>query len=344
MAAVSVSQPVQSRASTSSRRYGATSNARLMTRKVVYSTSTSTSSRAIATNSTTCHASRGVSQRLFNTDTNLALRSTPHSTSTSSQTSRGVECRASEQPSPSGETPKNVIAGMDASRGFFGFVPFSELWVGRWAMMGFASGLFVELATGKGILKQVGIETPNKGIFILLAVLIGGGTLVGTGTTITKVLTGTMSDESIADYASFLGLKGERKALKAESDEMKKNGDFTSIQSMEEVEEARSSIETPADKFLGQDNINDIENTSSAMKSDDPFEQSLNATEIDSYARRSELAEEAYAKDVELTNGRWAMIGFATAIIVEAATGQGIIGQLIGYGKLSGLLGDMSGF
>jgi len=211
-------------------------------------------------------------------------------------------------------------------------------------MMGFASGLFVELATGKGILKQVGIETPNKGIFILLAVLIGGGTLVGTGTTITKVLTGTMSDESIADYASFLGLKGERKALKAESDEMKKNGDFTSIQSMEEVEEARSSIETPADKFLGQDNINDIENTSSAMKSDDPFEQSLNATEIDSYARRSELAEEAYAKDVELTNGRWAMIGFATAIIVEAATGQGIIGQLIGYGKLSGLLGDMSGF
>lgn len=212
-------------------------------------------------------------------------------------------------------------------------------------MMGFASGLFVELATGKGILKQVGIETPNKGIFILLAVLIGGSTLVGTGSTITKVLTGTMSDDAVADYASFLGLKGERKALKAESDEMKKNGDFTTIQSMEEVEEARSSIKTPADKFLGQDNIKDIENTSSAMKSvDDPFEQSLSAMEIDSYARRSELAEEAYAKDVELTNGRWAMIGFATAIIVEAATGQGIIGQLIGYGKLSGLLGDMSGF
>ena len=38
------------------------------------------------------------------------------------------------------------------------------------------------------------------------------------------------------------------------------------------------------------------------------------------------------------------MLGFAAAILVEAATGQGIIGQLIQYGKLSGLLGDMSGF
>lgn len=37
-------------------------------------------------------------------------------------------------------------------------------------------------------------------------------------------------------------------------------------------------------------------------------------------------------------------LGFLAAILVEAATGKGIILQLVMYGKLSGLLGPMSGF
>ena len=41
---------------------------------------------------------------------------------------------------------------------------------------------------------------------------------------------------------------------------------------------------------------------------------------------------------------RWAMIGFAAAILVEAATGNSVGAQLISYGKATGLLGDMSGF
>ena len=262
----------------------------------------------------------------------------------STSASNPLICRATEQPSSPPEAQKTVIAGMDATRGFFGFVPFSELWVGRWAMMGFASGLFVELATGKGILKQVGLESPNKGILILLAVVMGGATLAGTGVTIARAISGTMSKEEIADYATFLGLKGEKKALKSESDEMKRGGDFTSIQSMEEIEEARQLKDTPADKFLSQDNLTEIEKSSNEMKDSDTFAQTADAMEIDSYLKRSEMAEEAYAREVEMANGRWAMIGFAAAIIIEAATGQGIIGQLIGYGKLSGLLGDMSGF
>ena len=36
--------------------------------------------------------------------------------------------------------------------------------------------------------------------------------------------------------------------------------------------------------------------------------------------------------------------GFLAAIGVEAATGKGIISQLLWYAKLSGLLGDKSGF
>ena len=51
-----------------------------------------------------------------------------------------------------------------------------------------------------------------------------------------------------------------------------------------------------------------------------------------------------YARDVEITNGRWAMLGFLAAITVEAATGKGILSQLIYYAKLSGLLGQQSGF
>lgn len=51
----------------------------------------------------------------------------------------------------------------------------------------------------------------------------------------------------------------------------------------------------------------------------------------------------SYAREVEITNGRWAMIGFLTAIIIEAATGHGILVQLISYAKALNLLGPASG-
>ena len=51
-----------------------------------------------------------------------------------------------------------------------------------------------------------------------------------------------------------------------------------------------------------------------------------------------------YALDVELNNGRAAMLGFLAAVLVEAGTGQGIIMQIISIFKWSGLLGPMSGF
>ena len=51
-----------------------------------------------------------------------------------------------------------------------------------------------------------------------------------------------------------------------------------------------------------------------------------------------------YMKTVELNNARWAMVGFATAVVMEAKTGGGIVPQLIMYGKMSGVLGADSGF
>ena len=38
------------------------------------------------------------------------------------------------------------------------------------------------------------------------------------------------------------------------------------------------------------------------------------------------------------------MVGFATAVVMEAKTGGDILDQLIMYGKMSGLLGVDSGF
>jgi hypothetical protein len=71
-----------------------------------------------------------------------------------------------------------------------------------------------------------------------------------------------------------------------------------------------------------------------------------------SLAAREDILEEAlfsgyeakYAREVEIANGRAAMVGFLAAVLVEAATGRGILGQLILWGKISGLLGAASGF
>jgi hypothetical protein len=38
-----------------------------------------------------------------------------------------------------------------------GFTRFAEIWNGRLAMIGFVAAILVELATGKGILGQLGI-------------------------------------------------------------------------------------------------------------------------------------------------------------------------------------------
>lgn len=51
-----------------------------------------------------------------------------------------------------------------------------------------------------------------------------------------------------------------------------------------------------------------------------------------------------YARKVELANGRAAMIGFVSSAVMEALTGHGVIGQVVIYLKLAGLLGENSGF
>ncbi len=51
-----------------------------------------------------------------------------------------------------------------------------------------------------------------------------------------------------------------------------------------------------------------------------------------------------YARHAELTNARAAMVGFLAAVLMEALTGRGILGQLVLYLKLVGVLTFESGF
>jgi hypothetical protein len=53
-------------------------------------------------------------------------------------------------------------------QGVFGFSNFAELWNGRMAMIGLVAALANEVATGKGILGQVGINTSGGDILVAL--------------------------------------------------------------------------------------------------------------------------------------------------------------------------------
>merc|ERR1711994_202091 len=254
--------------------------------------------------------------------------------------------------------------GFDLSEGIFGFTPFSELWVGRLAMSGFAIGLGNEFATGKGILMQLGLcdGSPNYAVFaVLMAALVAS---VGTSTTKTlfDVQNGSMNASQLKRYAQFFGIND--KAVEDASKRLKKFGDFTSPDNVRDIDNARANM--PADRVLAIDSLEASTSAAADMKGGNgPFSQ-LGVVEIDAAAANMKavdtpstvtkgiwqtdsagltaIDELAYAKDVEMRNGRWAMVGFATAILVEAGTGMGILPQLIFYFKLIGLLGPDSGF
>ena len=46
---------------------------------------------------------------------------------------------------------------MENKQGKFGFTNFAEIWNGRLAMIGFVSAIILELNTGHGVLRQLGL-------------------------------------------------------------------------------------------------------------------------------------------------------------------------------------------
>jgi hypothetical protein len=223
--------------------------------------------------------------------------------------------------------------------GFFGFRPFSELWTGRLAMMGFASGVTNELVTGQPILQQLGATTPDGKLFGILATLIGGATLFATARTLFRLTSGEMTLIELRRYSNFFGLSAEAVA-EAEAKERKRAGDFTSATDLNAIDAARAAG-TAADAALM---VADAAVLSADAAAAPAMAAAAPAAPAVSRAQMAADQEAAYAREVELTNGRWAMLGFASAILIEAATGAGVVGQLEGYAKAAGLLGAQSGF
>lgn len=204
--------------------------------------------------------------------------------------------------------------GFDVSEGLYGFTPFSELWVGRLAMAGFVTGVAEELLTGHTILEQVGLSDgsgyANPVLFSALLALMLVPTGVATASTIFKVSTGEMTLKQFKGYARFFGLDSEEDAKTVSTMrklDMMNELDFTARDTSLTTEDA-ASCEWP----------NATSAPSSAWPKQTPAQ------------RDAELSLN-YAKGVEMNNGRWAMIGFALAILVEAGTGAGVLEQILFY-------------
>ncbi|KAK9805502.1 hypothetical protein WJX72_001684 [[Myrmecia] bisecta] len=258
--------------------------------------------------------------------------------------------------------------GLPTDEGLFGFKPFPEVWVGRLAMMGFLCSCIGEFLTGRGTLQQIGLLTPNPLLLSGILLVTGGATVAATFNTIAKAQTGNLSKTDLKRYQNFFGIKDNEEAERV-AKAMKDRGDFTSPDRLDLIAENRAAG-TPADKFLSLDDRGEADAEAAKRKAqasiltiDDRSEADAEADAMKqreqgkagtsvSMAARADVVEQSnfqnaewnYARQVELTNGRWAMIGFWACIIVEAATGRGILQQCILYLKLSGLLGAASGF
>jgi hypothetical protein len=209
-------------------------------------------------------------------------------------------------------------------------------------MMGFASGVTNELVTGQPILQQLGATTPDGKLFGILATLIGGATLFATARTLFRLTSGEMTLIELRRYSNFFGLSAEAVA-EAEAKERKRAGDFTSATDLNAIDAARAAG-TAADAALMVADAAVLSADAAAVAPAMAAAAAAPAAPAVSRAQMAADQEAAYAREVELTNGRWAMLGFASAILIEAATGAGVVGQLEGYAKAAGLLGAQSGF
>ncbi|KAG2425563.1 hypothetical protein HXX76_013607 [Chlamydomonas incerta] len=240
---------------------------------------------------------------------------------------------------------------MDSSDGVFGFTPFAETWVGRWSMMGFVSSIVVEFATGKGTLAQVGLDAPSMPLLAVMCVVFGGATAAGTALTIQQLVSRKMSRSQAERYRSFLGLtKKDDWMSDNAARNMKGKPDFASPGLDMAAIDATRAAGMPADRFL---NVNGTEAAAETAASEMKSSTATAVAEPPAAPapKREPTMQDlygvddvTYAREVEMTNGRAAMLGFLAAILVEAGTGEGIIRQIITYLKWSGLLGPMSGF
>lgn len=253
----------------------------------------------------------------------------------------------------------SASVGLPTGEGIFGFRPFAEQWCGRLAMMGFVISIVQEFITSKGTLAQInlmdGSGQPDFAVLGLLCAVFGGATLWASVTTLNKIRNKELSPMDVARYKNFLALNNE-KAQKEAAAAMKAAGDFTTPGNNMAAIKASKAEGAPVDAFLSTNELAEGGAAASKMKADGVAAQEPTVSpqgpalslekrkEIEDMLMFSPDAELAFAQQVELTNGRSAMMGFLAAVLVEAATGKGIIMQIIMWLKLTGFLGAESGF
>lgn len=206
------------------------------------------------------------------------------------------------------------LMGLDASEGVIGFTPFSELWTGRLAMAGFTVGIAEELLTGQPILQQIGLSDGygNPALLGALLVCLATPTAILTAKTLTDAVSGEMSVNQFKRWSNLFGLDTENDAEVLAN--MKKADGLAAALALRGGESKMGqSLPLNAAPTCAWPR----ENVSLACEYPAPTEREIEAE-----------ASMQYMRDVEITNGRWAMIGFAAAICAEAASGAGVYEQL----------------
>jgi hypothetical protein len=223
----------------------------------------------------------------------------------------------------------------------------------------FQSTLSNRLWTGDGILAQIGIATPNPIVTVILALGLFGGSAYGATQTLAKAQDGEMSYAQFKRYVKFFGADGDKVAesLSIDLKKMEAKGQFGFMDPDNMAAIAAARGENPADRVLSMEDTTAAAAAASKKKKVTSTMDPAAAFDIDYMGPplggvgagaggkpASVSSETAFALDIEINNGRWAMIGFALAVGIESASGNGIVGQLIGYAKMTGVLGPDSGF
>ena len=221
--------------------------------------------------------------------------------------------------------------GLDTSEGIFGFTPFSELWTGRLAMAGFTVGVVEEMITGQPMLEQIGLTSgaPIDALLAALVLAMCTPTAILSAKTLVDAQTGQMSIRQFQRWSKLFGLNTENDAEVVAY--MKKADGLAGALRLRDETTSGGGQELP---------LSDA--PSCALPREDA---SLGYCVWESRTEREIEADAsmAYAREVEINNGRWAMVGFAAAICAEAASGGGVFSQLTWVCKAAGLLGLESG-
>jgi hypothetical protein len=253
---------------------------------------------------------------------------------TAAPSRRGLVCRAAADFAPQKMSKPVRDAqrmGLDLSEGVFGFTPFAELWTGRLAMAGFAVGVAEEMLTGQGILEQIGVTNgaPSDVLTAALLVLMCTPTAVLSAKTLVDAQTGQMTVRQFKRWANLLGLRNDE--------------DAEVVAYMKKADGLAAALRLRDEKAAG---VRQELPLSQAPSCAWPRENAPDFCPVDFRSEREMEAEAsmAYAREVEINNGRAAMVGFAAAVCAEAASGGGVFQQLIWAFKAMGLLGAASGF